>query len=118
MLALSVFIFLSFVYVLSPFGFLWFCFCLEGMHKKSVDGPRKPESEEKNGGWKTEHPDEDLRLKQVGQERNSTDQFSSMDNSEDIAIDLSSTAKHEKKSSTLRQCLSGGQQPKMKASEH
>ncbi|KAJ6667030.1 hypothetical protein lerEdw1_019033 [Lerista edwardsae] len=92
---------------------------LLGMHKKSMDGPRKLESEEKgNGGWKSEQPDEDLRMKQVGQERNSTDQFSSMDNSEDTAIDLSSTAKHEKKSSTLRQCLSGGQQPKMKTGEH
>ncbi|XP_053140421.1 visual system homeobox 1 [Hemicordylus capensis] len=73
---------------------------LLGMHKKSMDVTRKPESEEKgNGGWKSEHPDEELRIKQVEQERSTTDKFSSMDNSEDIAIDLSSTAKHEKKTS-------------------
>ncbi|XP_015283159.1 PREDICTED: visual system homeobox 1 [Gekko japonicus] len=91
---------------------------LLGMHKKSMDVSRKPESEEKgNGGWKSEHSDEELKNKEK-QERSSSDKFRSMDNSEDIAIDLSSTARHEKKSSTLRQCLSGGPQPKMKDSEH
>ncbi|XP_077191369.1 visual system homeobox 1 [Paroedura picta] len=91
---------------------------LLGMHKKSMDVSRKPESEEKgNGGWKSERSDEELKNKEIEQERSSSDKFHSMDYSEDIAIDLSSTAKHEKKSSTLRQCLSGGPQPKMD-SEH
>ncbi|XP_062981449.1 visual system homeobox 1 [Elgaria multicarinata webbii] len=92
---------------------------LLGMHKKSMDVPRKPESEEKgNDSWKSERPDEELKMKQIEQERDSSDKFSSMDNSEDIAIDLSSTAKQEKKNSTLRQSLNGGSQPRMKDSEH
>ncbi|XP_054855481.1 visual system homeobox 1 [Eublepharis macularius] len=92
---------------------------LLGMHKKSMDVSRKPETEEKgNGGWKYEYPEEEFKYKQTEQERNSNDKFHSMDNSEDTAIDLSSTAKHEKKSSTLRQCLKGGPQPKVKDSEH
>uniref|UniRef100_A0A8D2KZT9 Visual system homeobox 1 n=1 Tax=Varanus komodoensis TaxID=61221 RepID=A0A8D2KZT9_VARKO len=82
---------------------------LLGMHKKSMDISRKPESEEKgNGTWKSELPDEDLKMKPLEQERTSADKFSSIDNGEDIAMDLSSTAKHEKKNSTLRQSLSGG----------
>lgn len=107
------------MHILSFFIYCFSCFCFEGMHKKSVDSPRKSESEEKgNGGWNSEQHDEELRMKQIGQEKISPDKFSSMDNSEDIAIDLSSTAKHEKKSSGLRQYLSGGQHPKMKNSEH
>ncbi|XP_028580842.2 visual system homeobox 1 [Podarcis muralis] len=92
---------------------------LLGMHKKSMDVTTKPESEEKgNSDWKSQRPEEELKIKQVEQERSSTDKFTSMDNSDDIAMDLSSTAKHEKKHDTLRQCLSGGPQPKMKDSEH
>ncbi|XP_042328751.1 visual system homeobox 1 [Sceloporus undulatus] len=92
---------------------------LLGMHKKSVDVPRKSENEEKgNGGWKSEHPEEELKMKPEEQERSFTDKFSSMDNSEDIAMDLSSTAKQEKKSSTLRQSMSGASHLKIKDSEH
>ncbi|KAH0622834.1 hypothetical protein JD844_025554 [Phrynosoma platyrhinos] len=91
---------------------------LLGMHKKSMDVPRKPENEEKgNGGWKSEHTEEELKMKPEEQERSFTDKFSSIDNSEDIAMDLSSTAKQEKKSSTLRQSLSGASHPKIKDSE-
>lgn len=83
-----------------------------------MDVSRKPEIEGKgNGVWKSEHTDEELKNKETDQERSSSDKFRSMDNSDDIAIDLSSTAKHEKKSSTLRQCLNGGPQPKMKDGE-
>ncbi|XP_061481613.1 visual system homeobox 1 [Rhineura floridana] len=82
---------------------------LLGMHKKSVDVTTKPKREEKeNGDWKSERPEEELKIKQVEQQRSSTEKLSSMDNSEEIAMDLSSTAKHERKNSTLRQCLNGG----------
>ncbi|XP_048375500.1 visual system homeobox 1 [Sphaerodactylus townsendi] len=93
---------------------------LLGMHKKSMDISRKSDCEEKGDGgcWKSEHPGEEFKNKQTEQERSSSDKFHSMDNSEDIAIDLSSTAKHEKKGNTLRQCLSGGPQPKMNDSKH
>uniref|UniRef100_A0A8D0C173 Visual system homeobox 1 n=1 Tax=Salvator merianae TaxID=96440 RepID=A0A8D0C173_SALMN len=88
---------------------------LLGMHKKSMDSTTKPESQEKgNGSWKSERPDEELKAKQVEQERGAISKFGSMDDSEDTAMDLSSTAKHEKKSHTLRHCLSGGPQPKVK----
>ncbi|XP_060610520.2 visual system homeobox 1 [Anolis sagrei] len=91
---------------------------LLGMHKKSVDVPRKSENEEKgNVVWKSELPEEELKIKPEEQEQNSTDKFSATDNSEDIAMDLSSTAKQEKKSSTLRQSLSGASHPKIKDSE-
>nr|XP_056709264.1 visual system homeobox 1 [Euleptes europaea] len=92
---------------------------LLGMHKKSMDIPRKPDYEDKgSGGWKSEHSGEEFKNKHTEHERSSSDKFRPMDNSEDIAIDLSSTAKHEKNSNTLRQCLNGGSQPKMKDSQH
>ncbi|XP_063145963.1 visual system homeobox 1 [Candoia aspera] len=90
---------------------------LLGMHKKSISITRKPENEEKgNGSWKSEHPEEELKIKQIESERNPTNKLISMDSSEDIAIDLSSTAKQEKKSSNMN--LGGGPQPKMKDAEH
>lgn len=89
------------------------------MHKKSIDIPRKPETEEKGStGWKSEHTEEEFKLKQTDQERGSADKFNSMDNSEDIAMDLSSTAKQEKKSSMLRESLAAGPQLKMKDNEN
>nr|XP_020650437.1 visual system homeobox 1 [Pogona vitticeps] len=92
---------------------------LLGMHKKSMDIPRKMETEEKGStGWKSEYSEEELKMKHTDQERGSADNFSSMDNSEDIAMDLSSTAKQEKKSSMLRESLAAGPQLKMKDNEN
>lgn len=54
--------------------------------------------------WRSEHAEEELKVKQGDQQR-SSDKLCTMDTSEDTAIDLSSTAKQEKRS-TLRQCLS------------
>uniref|UniRef100_A0A8C0J9Y9 Visual system homeobox 1 n=1 Tax=Chelonoidis abingdonii TaxID=106734 RepID=A0A8C0J9Y9_CHEAB len=69
---------------------------LLGMHKKSMDVTRKPESEEKmTGSWRLEDPEEKLKMKPADHQRSSGDKLSSMDNSEDTAIDLSSTAKQE-----------------------
>uniref|UniRef100_A0A674JPJ6 Visual system homeobox 1 n=1 Tax=Terrapene triunguis TaxID=2587831 RepID=A0A674JPJ6_9SAUR len=66
---------------------------LLGMHKKSMDVTRKPESEEKmTGSWRLEGPEEELKMKPAEHQRSSGDKLSSMDNSEDTAIDLSSTA--------------------------
>ncbi|KAM6459061.1 visual system homeobox 1 [Liasis olivaceus] len=90
---------------------------LLGMHKKSVNITRKPENEEKgNGSWKSEHPEEELKIKQIESERNPSNKLISTDSSEDIAIDLSSTTKQERKSSNLS--LGAGPQPKMKDAEH
>lgn len=81
-----------------------------------MDVARKSEREEKGkGGWKFEHPHENLTVKWLEQERSSTDEFSYLDSSGDIAMDLSSSAKHEKK----RLCLNGGRpQPKLKEGDH
>ncbi|XP_070584891.1 visual system homeobox 1 [Erythrolamprus reginae] len=90
---------------------------LLGMHKKSINIIRKPENEEKgNGSWKSEHPEEEFKIKQTEYERNPTNKLISMDGLEDTAIDLSSTAKQEKKSSNLN--FGGGPQIKMQDSQH
>ncbi|KAL7987244.1 hypothetical protein Chor_006163 [Crotalus horridus] len=90
---------------------------LLGMHKKSINIIRKPENEEKgNGSWKSEHPEEEFIIKQTEYERNPTNKLISTDSSEDIAIDLSSTAKQEKKISNLS--FGGSPQPKMKDAKH
>lgn len=87
------------------------------MHKKSINITRKPENEEKgNSSWKSEHPEEEFKIKQTEYERNPANKLISMDSSEDIAIDLSSTAKQEKKISNLS--FGGSPQPKMKDAEH
>ncbi|XP_067388972.1 visual system homeobox 1 [Emydura macquarii macquarii] len=83
---------------------------LLGMHKKSMDVPRKPESEEKM-------TEEELKMKPTDHQRNSFDKLSSMDISEDTAIDLSSTAKQENRSA-LRQCLKGDLQTDGKDNDH
>ncbi|ETE70167.1 Visual system homeobox 1, partial [Ophiophagus hannah] len=76
-----------------------------------------PENEEKgNGIWKSEHPEEEFKFKQTEYERNPANKLISMDSLEDTAIDLSSTAKQEKKSSNLS--FGGGPQTKMKDAEH
>ncbi|XP_043368132.1 visual system homeobox 1 [Dermochelys coriacea] len=91
---------------------------LLGMHKKSMDVTRKPESEEKmTGSWRLEGPEEELKMKPADHQRSSGDKFSSMDNSEDTAIDLSSTAKQENRSA-LRQCLKGDLQTDGKDNDH
>ncbi|XP_059576247.1 visual system homeobox 1 isoform X1 [Alligator mississippiensis] len=78
---------------------------LLGMHKKSMEVTRRSENEEKvMDNWRSEHAEEELKVKQGDQQR-SSDKLCTMDTSEDTAIDLSSTAKQEKRS-TLRQCLS------------
>ncbi|XP_032626463.1 visual system homeobox 1 [Chelonoidis abingdonii] len=90
---------------------------LLGMHKKSMDVTRKPESEEKmTGSWRLEDPEEKLKMKPADHQRSSGDKLSSMDNSEDTAIDLSSTAKQENRSA-LRQCLKGDLQTDGKDSD-
>uniref|UniRef100_A0A8C3S1L5 Visual system homeobox 1 n=1 Tax=Chelydra serpentina TaxID=8475 RepID=A0A8C3S1L5_CHESE len=77
---------------------------LLGMHKKSMDVTRKPESEEKmTGSWRLEGPEEDLKMMPADHQRSSADKLSSMDNSEDTAIDLSSTAK-----TCICACVGGG----------
>ncbi|XP_065258066.1 visual system homeobox 1 [Emys orbicularis] len=91
---------------------------LLGMHKKSMDVTRKPESEEKmTGSWRLEGPEEELKMKPAEHQRSSGDKLSSMDNSEDTAIDLSSTAKQENRSA-LRQCLKGDLQTDGKDNGH
>uniref|UniRef100_A0A8C3FYE2 Visual system homeobox 1 n=1 Tax=Chrysemys picta bellii TaxID=8478 RepID=A0A8C3FYE2_CHRPI len=76
---------------------------LLGMHKKSMDVTRKPESEEKmTGSWRLEGPEEELKMKPSEHQRSSGDKLSSMDNSEDTAIDLSSTAKQENRTTSSK----------------
>ncbi|TFK02486.1 calcium-binding protein 7 [Platysternon megacephalum] len=91
---------------------------LLGMHKKSMDVTRKPESEEKmTGSWRLDSPAEELKMKPADHQRSSGDKLSSMDNSEDTAIDLSSTAKQENRSA-LRKCLKGELQTDGKDNDH
>ncbi|XP_020842917.1 visual system homeobox 1 [Phascolarctos cinereus] len=70
---------------------------LLGMHKKSMDVTRKSGGEEKlSENWSYEHPEEDMKSK-CGEPQLSSEKVNLMDSSEDIAIDLSRTAKQEKK---------------------
>ncbi|NXY89828.1 VSX1 protein, partial [Alcedo cyanopectus] len=81
---------------------------LLGMHRKSMEVSRKVESQEKLAdGWRVEQQEEEeeLKGKQARSQRGS-DKLGSAKDSEDTAIDLSRTAKHEKKG-VLRQCING-----------
>ncbi|XP_075779294.1 visual system homeobox 1 [Pelodiscus sinensis] len=83
---------------------------LLGMHKKSMDVTRKPESEEKMpDSWRLEGSEEELQVRPAEHQRSAGDKLSSLDNSEDTAMDLSSTAKQGNRSA-LRQCLKGDPQ--------
>ncbi|XP_025959951.1 visual system homeobox 1 isoform X2 [Dromaius novaehollandiae] len=77
---------------------------LLGMHKKSMEVSRKVESQEKPAdGWQEEQTEEDCKGKQASSQR-SSDKLGPANNSEDTAIDLSRTARREKRS-VLRQCI-------------
>lgn len=81
---------------------------LQGMHKKSMEVSRKAESQEKLAdGWQVEQEEEkeELTGKQASSQRGS-DTLGPAEDSEDTAIDLSRTAKHEKRG-ILRQCVNG-----------
>nr|XP_013809781.1 PREDICTED: visual system homeobox 1-like [Apteryx mantelli mantelli] len=79
---------------------------LLGMHKKSMEVSRKAESQEKSAdGWREEQTEEDYKGKQASSQR-SSDKLGPVNVSEDMVIDLSRTAKHEKRS-MLRQCING-----------
>ncbi|NXC44239.1 VSX1 protein, partial [Penelope pileata] len=79
---------------------------LLGMHKKSMEVSRKAESQEKLAdGWQAERNEEELRGKQAGSQR-SSEKLSPVKDAEDTAIDLSRTAKQEKRSAA-RQCANG-----------
>uniref|UniRef100_A0A8C3NSE6 Visual system homeobox 1 n=1 Tax=Cyanoderma ruficeps TaxID=181631 RepID=A0A8C3NSE6_9PASS len=79
---------------------------LLGMHKKSMEVSRKAESQEKLAdGWRMEQEEEELKGTQASSQRGS-DKLGPAKDSEDTAIDLSRTAKHEKRG-VLRQCING-----------
>ncbi|NWS27339.1 VSX1 protein, partial [Polioptila caerulea] len=79
---------------------------LLGMHKKSMEVSRKAESQEKLvDGWRMEQEEEELKGTQASSQRGS-DKLGLAKDSEDTAIDLSRTAKHEKRG-VLRQYING-----------
>lgn len=79
---------------------------LQGMHKKSMEVSRKAESQEKLAdGWRAEQEEEELKGTQASSQRGS-DKLGPAKDSEDTAIDLSRTAKHEKRG-VLRQYING-----------
>ncbi|NWV87450.1 VSX1 protein, partial [Machaerirhynchus nigripectus] len=79
---------------------------LLGMHKKSMEVSRKAESQEKLAdGWRMEQEEEELKGKQASSQKGS-DKLGPAKDSEDTAIDLSRTAKHEKRG-VLRQYING-----------
>uniref|UniRef100_U3JDA6 Visual system homeobox 1 n=1 Tax=Ficedula albicollis TaxID=59894 RepID=U3JDA6_FICAL len=79
---------------------------LLGMHKKSMEVSRKAESQEKLAdGWRMEQEEEELKGTQASSQRGS-DKLGPAEDSEDTAIDLSRTAKHEKRG-VLRQFING-----------
>ncbi|XP_051846436.1 LOW QUALITY PROTEIN: visual system homeobox 1-like, partial [Antechinus flavipes] len=69
---------------------------LLGMHKKSMDVTRKSGEEKVSENWGYDHSEEDLKSKH-GEPQLSSEKVNLLDSSEDIAIDLSRTAKQEKK---------------------
>lgn len=76
------------------------------MHKKSMEVSRKAESQEKlSDGWRMEQEEEELKGTQASSQRGS-DKLGPAKDSEDTAIDLSRTAKHEKRG-VLRQYVNG-----------
>ncbi|NXK23439.1 VSX1 protein, partial [Arenaria interpres] len=90
---------------------------LQGMHKKSMEVSRKAESQEKLAdGWRAEQEEEELKGKQASSQRGS-DKLGPAKDSEDTAIDLSRTAKHEKRG-VLRQCLNGDPPTEQKDRDH
>uniref|UniRef100_G1N5K2 Uncharacterized protein n=1 Tax=Meleagris gallopavo TaxID=9103 RepID=G1N5K2_MELGA len=71
---------------------------LLGMHKKSMEVSRKAESQEKpTDGWQAEQDGEELQGKQASSQR-SSEKLGPAKDPEDTAIDLSRTAKQEKRS--------------------
>ncbi|XP_065487584.1 visual system homeobox 1 [Caloenas nicobarica] len=92
---------------------------LLGMHKKSTEVSRKAESQEKLAdGWRVEQEEEEEELngKQASSQRGS-DTLGPAKDSEDTAIDLSRTAKHEKRG-VLRQCVNGDPPTEQKDRDH
>ncbi|XP_074673556.1 visual system homeobox 1 isoform X1 [Strix aluco] len=91
---------------------------LLGMHKKSMEVSRKAEIQEKLAdGWQAEQEEEEeLRGKQASSQRGS-DKLGPAKDSEDTAIDLSRTAKHEKRG-ILRQCINGDSPTEQKDRDH
>ncbi|XP_071404179.1 visual system homeobox 1 [Pithys albifrons albifrons] len=90
---------------------------LLGMHKKSMEVSRKAESQEKLAdGWRMEQEAEELKGKQASSQRGS-DKLGPAKESEDTAIDLSRTAKHEKRG-VLRQCINGDPSPEQNDRDH
>ncbi|XP_059688951.1 visual system homeobox 1 [Gavia stellata] len=90
---------------------------LLGMHKKSMEVSRKAESQEKLAdGWRAEQEEEELKGKQASSQRGS-DKLGPAKDSEDRAIDLSRTAKHEKRG-VLRQCINGDPPTEQKDRDH
>lgn len=87
------------------------------MHKKSMEVSRKAESQEKlSDGWQAEQEEEELKGKQASSQRVS-DKLGPAKDLEDGAIDLSRTAKHEKRG-ILRQCINGDRPMEQKDSDH
>ncbi|XP_068269141.1 LOW QUALITY PROTEIN: visual system homeobox 1 [Nyctibius grandis] len=90
---------------------------LLGMHKKSMEVSRKAESQEKLAdGWRAEQEEEELKGKQASSQRGS-DKLGPAKDSEDTAIDLSRTSKHEKRG-VLRQCINGDPSTEQKDRDH
>lgn len=97
---------------------LWFALPpLQGMHKKSMEVSRKAESQEKpTDGWQAEQDGEELQGKQASSHR-SSEKLGPAKDPEDTAIDLSRTAKQEKRS-VLRQCINGEPATEQKDRDH
>ncbi|XP_046768955.1 visual system homeobox 1 isoform X1 [Gallus gallus] len=90
---------------------------LLGMHKKSMEVSRKAESQEKPAdGWQAEQDGEELQGKQASSQR-SSEKLGPAKDPEDTAIDLSRTAKQEKRS-VLRQCVNGDPTTEQKDRDH
>ncbi|XP_048793699.1 visual system homeobox 1 [Lagopus muta] len=90
---------------------------LLGMHKKSMEVSRKAESQEKpTDGWQAEQDGEELQGKQASSHR-SSEKLGPAKDPEDTAIDLSRTAKQEKRS-VLRQCVNGEPATEQKDRDH
>ncbi|OXB80843.1 UNVERIFIED_CONTAM: hypothetical protein H355_003754 [Colinus virginianus] len=90
---------------------------LLGMHKKSMEVSRKAESQEKPAdGWQVEEDGEELQGKQASSQR-SSEKLGPAKDPEDTAIDLSRTAKQEKRS-VLRQCVNGDSTTEQKDRDH
>ncbi|XP_030050729.1 visual system homeobox 1 [Microcaecilia unicolor] len=88
---------------------------LLGMHKKSINITKKGEKEGVTESYRCEcSNEENKKAEPHGSSKRKTNR---MDNSEDSAIDLSSTAKQEKKT-TLRQCFNGDIDTELKDCEH